>query len=146
MRCLEIFGFKKKISLGGVCDRLFDSSFDALAIVDLDYNLVQYNEEFLDVFIGDCASFTHSPMKINQFFMATNTSSESESIAWFMGCVNDGTVHDIPLRAMDKLIRIGDLKIIECDGGWLFIFRNTLQFKERENKLMMDAQVDKLTG
>lgn len=150
MKFLRLLGFKRSGYLKSIANELFHASFDAVALVDKKFNIVKFNNEFKSVFMGDSKQECKKGFSLIDMFMETEHDTSISALSRVMSCVElDGvikTTHDISLRAFDKLIRIGDLKITECENGWLFIFRNTLQFKERENKLIMDAQADKLTG
>ncbi|UKA04653.1 GGDEF domain-containing protein [Photobacterium damselae] len=142
MGILEIFRAKNKIKLDRVFAGFFKESFDAVAVVDNDFNIIENNKEFGDL-------FGHN-LSIRNLFKedknSTTLDEEQRFISFWESTTSIGFVKDVSLRASDDMMRIGDLKLLKKNNGWLFIFRNTLQFKERENKLKMVAQADKLTG
>lgn len=142
MRLMELLGLKRKFSLRHIASDLLEASFDAVVITDSEFNVIESNSEFEKVF-GQCLSVRNLFKETRE---STSIDEEQRFLSMWGECKEFGVVKDVALRAVDDLMRIGDLRILKRNDSWLVVFRNTLQFKERENRLKMVAQADKLTG
>ena len=151
VRLINWFQRKEKIKFKAAFHEMFLHSFDAMALIDVNLKVVKSNIEFENVFMpvtsGNYPVGSIPLWKIfAEFEGADQHECETRLYKYVVNELKTPAFSEVSLRAFDTLIRIGDLRLLSVDGGYLFIFRNTLVFRERESKLLMNAQEDKLTG
>ena len=150
MGIFEFFKRKKTVKSEVRYKEFFERSFDAVALVDSDLNVTEYNFEFANVFLPIPSVVGDEVVPLWVLFSRCGNVDEAECrnrVEQFIKKKEVGGIdRDVPLRALDGLIQIGDLKIVPIPSGYMFIFRNTMPFRERESVLLRGAQVDDLTG